>query len=60
MQLDEKFDADEILREKFGDSYEEETNNDDEEIEELNLGNPHRIGDLDLPDAEGEEDDYGL
>ncbi len=58
MQLDESFDADAILRDPFGDEIEEKKT-DDEEVEELTLGeDPSRITDLDIPDEE--EDDYGL
>ncbi len=55
MQLDETFDADSILREPFGEEFEEEKK--EEEVEELNLGDPNRINDLDMDE---EENEYGL
>jgi len=55
--LDENHDADEILREPFDDSFEEE-NEDEEEVSELNLGGSNRISDLDIPDEE--EDTYDV
>ena len=56
MNSDDSFDADEILREPFGDDIEEVK--DEEEIEELNLGDPNRMADLDVP--EEDEENYGL
>lgn len=57
MQLNESFDADTILREPFGDEIEEEKN--EEEVEELTLGDSNRINDLDIPDEE-ENREYEL
>lgn len=49
MLLDEHFDADEILRD-IGEDYdmEDKTGDDEDEIKELDLGNPNRLHDLDI------------
>ena len=52
--MNEDFDADEILREP-DDYIEEET--DEDEVPELDLGNPSKIYDLDISD-EDTEDNY--
>ena len=52
MQLEESFDADAILREP-GDNIEEKKE-EEEEIEELDFGNPDIINDMDVPDEEDE------
>ena len=55
MQLEDSFDADSILRDPFDDEIDEEKE-EEEEVEELTLGDPNRIADLDIE----EDDDYGL
>ena len=48
MLLDEHFDADAILRDPEGHYDTDDHNKDDEEIKELELGNPHRLHDMDV------------
>jgi hypothetical protein len=55
MQLEDSFDADSILRDPFDDEIDGYRMRPEEEVEELTLGDPNRIADLDI-----EEDDYGL